>query len=209
MLSARGLRGTFYGALGLMGQTTVVGQMFDKDDAERLVAEGHELALSYNGSHPMLRCYVFELASNCAANRSRAAEVLSDYRLRNFSFPEGVVTLSAKRTLSLVYDTCRTIEPGINTNPIDLGFLRANRVYSNESVIQAKDAIRDTVRRTGWLILYTHDMSTTPSSYGCTPKDFADVLDCAISSGADILPVTDVADRLAGVSEPLLEKESK
>lgn len=195
MLSDRGVRGTYYAALGLMGKTTIVGDMFGRRDLESLLAAGHELA-----------CHTFEharccdvtrrqLMISCENNRCGMAEILDGYIPQNFSFPEGVVTVSAKVLLSSVYDTCRTIESGINRDPVDLGFLRANRLYSHLEKSKVNEMFLENRRQNGWSILYTHDVSATPSPYGCTPQYFREVLGYAIDSGADILPIAEALKR--------------
>ena len=48
----------------------------------------------------------------------------------------------------------------------------------------------------GWLILATHDVSETPTRYGCTPRFFEQVAHLALESGADVLPVSRAWDVL-------------
>ncbi len=206
MLNSLGLRGTYYAALGLLGKETEVGAICTAGDLEMLLVQGHEVAC-----HTMdhLRCSditIAELTRNCAENRRRALDILG-YRLRNFAFPEGAVTLSAKKALSPQYETCRTIEPGINRDPLDLAFLRANCVYSRRSMTAVRQAIRENSRRPGWLILYTHDVNSNPSRYGCSPEDFAQVLKYAVASQATILPVSDALKLLQCLAPGRQERE--
>src|SRR5262249_17731049 len=137
---------------------------------------------------------------SCGRNRKRAAE-LGIFALRNFSFPEGIVTLAAKSALMGVYETCRTIEPGINLDPVDLAYLHANRVYSRFGIRYLKDVIRENHEQRGWMILYTHDISPNPSPYGCTPEDFSEILECSMRSGADILPIGEATRRFRRLAE--------
>jgi peptidoglycan/xylan/chitin deacetylase (PgdA/CDA1 family) len=178
-----------------MGQPSPVGEICGPADLESVVGAGHEVA-----------CHTFDhvlcsglrsaaLVGNCQRNRQRIAEELNGYGLRNFSFPEGVVTLGAKSTLSAVYVTCRTIEPGINRDPVDFAFLRANRIYSRFGIGHLREMIRKNAEQQGWLILYTHDVIESPSPYGCTPKEFGEVLDCAVASHADILSIAEATER--------------
>ena len=99
--------------------------------------------------------------------------------------------------MASVYDTCRTIEPGINRDPVDLGFLRANRVYSTSPLQKLQQLIRNNQRLKGWLILYTHDICARPSPWGCTPDEFRTVVGWVVDSGAEILPITDATKRFA------------
>jgi len=188
-----GLRGTYYAALGLMSKTTPVGRIFDRSDLDEVAASGHELAC-HTFDHP--RCCdvtTAEFVMNCESNRTKALEMLDGYVLRNFSFPEGVVTSAAKAALMMCYDTCRTIEPGINVGPIDKAFLLANPVYSSGGIARPMKLVEQSVRENGWLILYTHDVSESPSPYGCTPDEFHHIVKCAVDSGAEILPVAEAA----------------
>jgi hypothetical protein len=57
-----------------------------------------------------------------------------------------------------------------------------------------KDIIEQNNRAKGWLIFATHDVSSRPSPYGCTPEFFRDVVHHAVDSGARILPVADALD---------------
>jgi peptidoglycan/xylan/chitin deacetylase (PgdA/CDA1 family) len=196
ILGEYGVKGTYYAALGLMGQTTPVGEMFERRDLEEVAEGGHELACH---THDHVLCRDLDrihLLANCERNQLRMSELLCGYRPRNFSFPEGVVTASAKALLSPIYDSCRTIEPGINLDPVDLAFLRANRVYSTSSSRQLQEIIQRNQRQMGWLILYTHDIGAIPSPWGCTPEEFRAVVACAAVSGTEILPIGDAVQRL-------------
>lgn len=195
ILSDRGVRGTYYAALGLMGTKTVVGEMFERSDLEMLVSAGHEIACHTFGHVLCSDMAGSELLANCRSNRMRIAEVLNGYTFENFSFPEGVVTVSAKTALNAVYQTCRTIEPGINRDPVDLGYLRANRIYSRLGIGKVKELIQQNQEESGWTILYTHDVCDSPSPYGCTPQEFREVLGYATQSGAEILSVSEARKR--------------
>jgi peptidoglycan/xylan/chitin deacetylase (PgdA/CDA1 family) len=186
-----GVRGTYYAALGLMAKTTVMGKMFDQADLDAAAAAGHELAC-HTFDHPLC-CDLTsaELMANCQANRTKAREILGGRAMRNFSFPEGVVTWSAKAALISCYETCRTIEPGINIDPVDMAFLRANAVYSSLGLSQPMALIEKNRLENGWLILYTHDVRDRPSPYGCRPSEFRALVRLAVDSGAEILPVAE------------------
>jgi hypothetical protein len=48
----------------------------------------------------------------------------------------------------------------------------------------------------GWLIFATHDVTTNPSPYGCTPEFLQDVAQYVSRSGALLLPVSEACSRL-------------
>jgi peptidoglycan/xylan/chitin deacetylase (PgdA/CDA1 family) len=201
ILGEYGVRGTYYVAMGLVGKRTAVGEMFGGSDLERLAAAGHELAC-HTLEHTMCcDLTVPDLVASCRENQRRIAEVLGQHLTPNFSFPEGVVTVKAKAALSSMYTTCRTIEPGVNRDPVDLAFLRAYRVYSTSGMHSLRKVIRGNRDENGWIILYTHDVGMNPSAYGCTPADFREVVRCAADSGADILPVAEAVRRFRFVGE--------
>jgi peptidoglycan/xylan/chitin deacetylase (PgdA/CDA1 family) len=196
MLTENGLRGTYYAAMGLMGRRTSVGEIYNAEDLVALVDAGHELACHTFDHLSCRRVGESELQKNCDRNRRAMAETLSGYRLRNFSFPFGDVTWPAKSSLAPIYDSCRTTKCGINRNPIDLAFLRANPMYSASPISELHRLIAENVERAGWLIMYTHDVGPQPSAFGCTPAYFGDILSSAIASGASIVTVAEAISRL-------------
>jgi hypothetical protein len=54
----------------------------------------------------------------------------------------------------------------------------------------------------GWLVLSTHDVSDTPTPYGCTPDLFERVVRWAADSGARILPVAAALTTLRDPASP-------
>ncbi len=195
MLVENGLRGTYYASMGLMGQRTSVGEIFNAEDLRALVETGHELACHTFDHLSCRRVGGSELEKGCDRNRRAIAEALGGYRLRNFSFPFGDVTWAAKSSLAAIYDSCRTVKCGINCNPVDLGFLRANPMYSTSPISELQRRLVENVEQAGWLILYTHDVSPQPSAFGCTPAYFRDMLASAIASGATIVTVAEAVSK--------------
>lgn len=191
MLTERGKQGTYYGCMGLMGGNSEGGPLFTQQDVRELVSAGHELACHTVSHTSGFAVSAKNFAESCEENRRQAATLFGGQPLRNMSFPFGHLTLLGKRMVSASYDTCRTTEPGINLDPVDLSFLRANPMYSRFDIQGLKRLIVDNVRVKGWLILYTHDVTENPSPYGCTPSYFEQVLDSALESGAEIVKICD------------------
>ena len=195
MLMAYGWRATYYGSMGLIGKTTNAGPMFTRADLDDLLTTGHELACHTLDHTSCLAVGTAEFVARCTDNRRQVAKMFHGYQLRNLSFPHGHITLAAKRLLRSDYDTCRSIESGINFDPVDLSFLRANPIYFGLEIEQLKQLIYANSRAKGWLVLYTHDLARNPSPYGCTPQYFEKVLRCALESGADVLTIRDATCR--------------
>ena len=57
ILHDRGLAGTYYASLGLMGRTAPTGEIFKREDLEELIRQGHEL-----GCHTFDHCDSWETA---------------------------------------------------------------------------------------------------------------------------------------------------
>ncbi len=197
ILSEYGVRGTYYASMGLLGMRTIVGEMFNSGDLEALVSAGHELACHTLDHKLCSDMAASRLLASCRENQGRIAAVPGSANPRSFSFPEGVVTVAAKEALGAMYDTCRTIEPGVNRDPVDLAFLRAYRVYAESGVAGVCEAIRRNERENGWVILYAHDVGASPSQYGCTTSQFREVVRCAVESCSEVLPVREAAKRFS------------
>src|SRR5262249_18800286 len=73
--------------------------------------------------------------------------------------------------LAGAFRSSRGIVPGVNRGRIDLHFLRATPLINDhldeDGVERAFD---EAVESGGWLIFFCHDVTATPSQYGCTPK---------------------------------------
>ena len=52
-------------------------------------------------------------------------------------------------------------------------------------------------RRKAWLILYTHDVTDSPSDFGCTPQALERLADEAMKRGFEIVTVAEGARRAA------------
>ena len=59
--------------------------------------------------------------------------------------------------------------------------------------------VAETVASSGWLIFYTHDVDTAPTSQGCSPRLLDTALRAARRQGVDVMTVDAALDRLTGV----------
>lgn len=191
-------RGTYYTSMGLMGCKTVeMGEHFTSSDITEMLEKGHEIGchtyshLNYNDVH------FEEYIADISRNKEALADFIGGTGLLNFSFPFGYTSLKLKRAIEARYNTCRGIFPGINAGTIDLNLLRANKLYSNSiDIRESLNLIEKNKLSRGWLIFYTHDVSSSPSLWGCTPEYFSDVVNKAASSGSDILTIKEAYERI-------------
>jgi peptidoglycan/xylan/chitin deacetylase (PgdA/CDA1 family) len=190
ILKSYGACGTFYAAMGLMGQVNALGQQFCAEDLQTLLHDGHEL-----GSHTFghLSCRSTSLptfAADVLKGKRAVEEIVGAEAPHQFSYPYGHVTLRIKPRVGTDMATCRGIVPGLNGSKVDLNLLRANSLYSRSLDLEGIHWLLEfNERRRGWLIFYTHDVSDSPSPFGCTPKEFESVVRLAVQGPAKVLPI--------------------
>lgn len=203
MLEEFGARGTFYVSCGLLGQWSGHWNGADADDIISLHAGGHEIACHTFSHRRTSDLDAAALAEEIELNRHFLEGLDSSIRLENFAHPYGIASIARKGQLAGNFRSARSILPGVNHGTIDLQFLRAtplvNQHLDNAGIERVFD---ETLRTGGWLIFYSHDVTATPSPYGCTPKLMRRALDAAAQRK---LPIVSVAEALrrAGSAEIL------
>ncbi len=112
----------------------------------------------------------------------------------SIAFPYGSTSLDAKRAAAARFATCRGIREGIARGRCDLALLPANRLYSTSVPRHAVDRTLAALRaRGGWLIFYTHDVTASPSEWGCTPAYLAGVVAAVRQAGLAVRTVAETA----------------
>lgn len=198
LLEERGVLGTFYVAMRLLTNEPTDHEGFSAEDLRELAQRGHEIGCH---THTHLDCFAARdgrILRDIASNAEAVARLLPGTALRQFAFPYGRLRPSHKRLLGPRFATLRTIFPGVHRGETDLRLLRANKLFSLGSLVRrARDLIDDVAARGGWVIFFTHDVSSTPSAYGVRPRDLDEVVAHAQSRALEILPVGQVVSRLA------------
>jgi peptidoglycan/xylan/chitin deacetylase (PgdA/CDA1 family) len=180
--------------MGLMNTSNELGEGFRLDDLYAVVADGHELAshtFCHNSSRKVsLGAFMEDVRKGQSAIREIAGLTPNS----NFAYPYGEVTLAAKRALGKEMKSCRGTQGGVNGPFIDLNLLRANGLYGSsvDQLRRVEQLILHNENQGGWLIFYTHDVRSNPSSYGCTPELLESTVRVAVQRGASILPVAEV-----------------
>lgn len=197
ILKRFGLRGTYYASFGLMGSKAPPGTIFFPEDITKLLAQGHEL-----GSHTFSHCHSFNTSpkffeDSIIKNNHALEELAPAATFRSFSYPIVGPRLKTKLITKKYFDCCRSGGQTYNAGTIDLNllkscFLEKNR--DNPAII--KDIIDNNCKARGWLIFVTHDISETPSPFGCPPSFFEEIVKYAFDSGAKILPVAEALDAI-------------
>lgn len=191
LLERHGCRGTYYVCAGLSGTQGPDGKMHTQADLEALHRGGHEIACH---GHAHLDYQVLlrdAMHADIERNRRTLHELRGADKALNFAYPFGCVSPAVKGVINAAaYRSARGIQEGLNQGQVDLALLKANRLYeplwSEQRLAQL---IEENARNCGWLIFFTHGVSSTPGDFDCSPKllDFA--LRAAVQSGAMLLTV--------------------
>jgi len=190
ILKSYGVAGTYYASLGLLGLDSPSGQVCTSGDLVTALEEGHEL-----GSHTFSHCHSWDTESlvfeqSIVKNQAALAEIIPGASFRSFAYPISTPRPGVKRVSAKHFACCRAGGQRFNVGTTDLNQLSAYFLEKAGDKIQTvRDLISKNKESNGWLIFATHDVSTRPSPYGCTPQFFEEVVRYAVESGARILPV--------------------
>jgi len=192
ILNQHRMAGTYYASFGLMGQEAPTGRIFEAADLELLLAQGHEL-----GCHTFHHYHSWETNpatfEESVLENSRALERLLPGRtFHSFSYPISCPRPGTKRRMGRHFASSRGGGQVHNLGTADLNHLSAYFLEKDGGdPAPVKRMIDQTVRDCGWLILATHDVSDTPTPYGCRPDYFEEVVRHVAGSGARVLTVMD------------------
>jgi peptidoglycan/xylan/chitin deacetylase (PgdA/CDA1 family) len=197
ILAARRLAGTYYTAAGLADSAGPMGPMFSASDLAVCARDGHEI-----GAHTFAHIGVAGLATrDLLSDIERSNRALAPFAPRNFSYPMGRTDLTVAAVLGRYFDSCRGIEAGLNGAATDLNFLKAVALYAQQPAELFLDYIAEARRQGAWLIFYTHDVSDSPSPFGCSITLFEQIVAAAQRSGAQVAPVRDCLAELPAPRE--------
>jgi glycosyltransferase involved in cell wall biosynthesis/peptidoglycan/xylan/chitin deacetylase (PgdA/CDA1 family) len=197
ILNRLGLAGTYYASLGLAGKETASGQIFFLEDLPTLFEQGHEL-----GCHTYSHCDSWEIVTetfeeSIIENREALSKIFPGAEFQSFAYPINLPRPLTKSRIADYFLSCRGGGQTINIGNIDLNQLSAYFLEKSHGDFQAvKDLIDHNRQACGWLIFATHDISDSHTPYGCTPEFFENVVQYALSSGAQIVPVVEALELL-------------
>lgn len=198
ILRRYGFSGTYYACFGLMGQETSTGEIFRCEDLQELIRQGHELACHTFDHCDSWETTPDEFEASIVRNRQGAAEHVPALTLKSLSYPISWPRPATKRRIASFFECARGGGQTFNAGVIDLNHLKAFFIeQSRDDFNTIKQIIDDNARAVGWLIFATHDVSDSPTRFGCTPALFERIVDYTKRSGAHVLPVRDVAKRVS------------
>lgn len=192
-----GARATYYVAMGLMGSENRLGEQFRCPDLHALVERGHEVALHGFRHLSARRTPLDEFIGDLTDCKRAIEKCAPGGASNNFAYPYGEATLSAKRQLGPKMKSSRGTVVGLNGPLVDLNLLRANPLYGgDEQAEKVRELILKNQIQKSWLIFYSHDVTETPSPYGCTPELLQEAVSFSAKQGARLMTVADVVAKL-------------
>jgi len=203
ILRSHGVTGTFFASFGLMGRTAPTGQIFVEEDLIELIEQQHEI-----GCHTFDHCHSWGAApsafrASIIRNRTALAAYFPQMRFRTFSYPITFPRPRTKWETGGCFDCCRGGGQNLNSGTIDLAQLSAFLIEKSRSDFSAiAGVIEDNARHNGWLIFATHDVSNSPTPFGCTPALFNEIVNRSINSGATVVPVSEALDIARNRTQP-------
>jgi hypothetical protein len=190
ILNRHGAAGTYYTSLGLLGKDSPAGPICVEDDLRKLASGGHEL-----GCHTFAHCDSWktrnaDFEDSVIQNRLVLSELVPGAEFKTFSYPISEPRPLTKFRIAKYFLSCRVGGQRLNVGTVDLNCLSAYFLEKCRGRIETVKKVIDENRKVrGWLIFATHDVSGNPSPFGCTPEFFEEVVEYAVNSGAQILPV--------------------
>lgn len=194
ILEARGAKGTYYVSAGLAGKDAPMGVCATADDYRRLAERGHEIACHTFSHLDCGRASGAAAEDDAARNRDKLAAW--GVEVRNFAYPYGDVAAGPKAALGQDYATLRALHHGVVEAGTDLNQTPAVGIEGPEGEATARRWLAEAKAKNAWLILYTHDVSDSPSAWGCTPGALARLVDEAQAQGFEIATVDEAARSL-------------
>lgn len=193
ILVDHGCRGTYYTSFGLMGTTAPTGEIFELDDLPQLWSARHEMGCHtfhhYDAWTTLAKAY----CSSVTANREALEKVLPEVKFDTHSFPISFPRISTKRWLSRQFLACRGGGQINNGRILDLANLKSCFLERcSEENDSLERLVHSNAQQNGWLIFSTHDVSRTPTKYGCSPTMFKKALQLSLSYGSLVLPIGEV-----------------
>jgi peptidoglycan/xylan/chitin deacetylase (PgdA/CDA1 family) len=190
LLERAGARGVFYIATGLVGRRTTDYAMLDRSAVRDLHRRGHEIGL--HGHHHSAVGWLGRdaLREEIHRNQGELAEIDAGIAARNFAYPFGIVSVERKRALAEITSSSRSIAPGVNPRRFDSQYLRSVELADARLTPRRLADWLETARRSrGWLVFTLHDISPSPSPFGCTPGLLKAAILGAVSRGFEIVTV--------------------
>jgi peptidoglycan/xylan/chitin deacetylase (PgdA/CDA1 family) len=190
LMARYGARGTYYTAGTFAGRTVDGIAYYDGDDLNALRAAGHEIGCHGFGHQPVPSLSTAALRADVARNTQFLRPFNGGQAPVSYAFPFGETTMRTKLFYGRRFGTARGVHPAVNSGTLDLAQLSTIGIETytwNED--RMTRAIAEAKAARGLIVFHTHDVSETPSPYGCTPAMLESVLKALTDAGIPVLPM--------------------
>jgi len=199
ILNRRGISGTYYASLGMMGQDSPTGRIFSQADLEQLLSEDHELGCHTFDHYHAWDTRPEEFEGSVLRNREMLEKIAPQAIFKTLSYPLSGPRPATKIVASRYFSCCRGGGQTFNEGVMDLNHLHG---YFLEQNLDDPNSIKEMIDRNclacGWLIFATHDVCEGPTRFGCPPGIFDDIVEYSVQSGATVLPVGRALEKISG-----------
>ncbi len=198
ILEEAGVAGTFFvsGSI-LLSRQAGDKRMLAPEDLVSLLNHGHELGC-HSYSHRSFRGLPIEvIRRDLMDNRALLMSTPGAESLVSFAYPYGETRWRAKLEIVKQFGVARGVHEGVNGRLIDLSQLRAITITARGfSLAKFSRWVEIAKRRRGWIVFTTHDVRENPSDWGCTPHQFAQVLNLVRAAQIEILTIRNALGRV-------------
>lgn len=203
ILEAHGVRGTYFvaGAFdpeNIAGTDTVPGiEYFRVEDVRAAHANGHEIGCHTFDHVDLPTQTTPRILDNIQRNGRYLRAIVGDAAVTSFAYPRGETDIRAKYLLGRHFAVCRGTWPGVNAGLVDLSQLRCYSLDAQFQRFSLDTIIAQARNANGWIVFNSHDVSASPSPYGCTPQTLKTVLARLQDAGIEVLPMKHALARVA------------
>jgi peptidoglycan/xylan/chitin deacetylase (PgdA/CDA1 family) len=210
ILERVGARGGFYLSTSLMGKRNpTLGDMIRPEDIAFLVRRGHEIGAQ---THTQLDCVHASpevVQADVTANFTFLRAAGAGAQPKSLAYPSGEASTAVRHWAAQRFVISRGAQAGVNTRIADRAMLRATLITSQDADRdRARRLIADCVKAKGWLIFYTHDVRSAPSTQGISLRHMMELVQIARGAGVTILPPLAAAE-LCGITAAAQEPQLK
>lgn len=169
IIEQAGGRATYYVCGGLDRTRSGDCSHHTADDLKRLQERGHEIA-----------CHGFghlNYQETSSADIQRDLDLNAEYfaehgirRAQNFAYPYGCVSPRVKEICGSRFRSSRGVQAATNGQAVDLALLKSVPLYSSRlNADRVTALVEQTQAAGGWLIFFSHDVTTAPGEFDVTP----------------------------------------
>jgi len=199
VLERCGVRGTYFVSAAFSPERLRQGpasgiiqglEYYQLEDLAAAYEHGHEIGCHTFDHIRVPRLTDLDLEESIARNADFVRDCLGDVLMTSFSFPRGAVNIRTKRLFSKHFAVCRGTWPGMNSGWFDLSLLRTFSLDPDfDQRVRLSEAIQKAKATNAWIVFFTHDISQSPSPWGCTPQLLESVVSQLSEHGIEILPM--------------------